>query len=158
MKRVGVLGGRGHTGRELISLLGEFELAALATRDDAQVGRTLGESWSAPADDPFPPILPAQFADTKFSRVTPDDIATHDIDAWVLGLANGEAAPYIAALQQSRAVLIDLSADHRCDDQWAYGLPELARAGGNSTTCVKRVVSPIRAVMRRRCSWPSRPT
>ncbi len=138
--RIGMLGGRGHVGRELLSLLDDrFELVALGTRDAQKAGRTLAESWLAPVEDPTPPSLPAQLSDMRFSSITPDHIADLAVDAWVLGLGNGESAPYIAALQQSSAVLLDLSADHRFDDAWVYGLPELNR---DAITSARRIANP----------------
>jgi N-acetyl-gamma-glutamyl-phosphate reductase len=47
----------------------------------------------------------------------------------VLALPNGMAAPYVEAIERIApdAVIVDLSADHRFDDDWYYGLPELTR-------------------------------
>ena len=49
------------------------------------------------------------------------------VDAVVLGLPNGQAAAWAAALPADVAV-VDLSADHRFDDRWVYGLVERDRA------------------------------
>jgi N-acetyl-gamma-glutamyl-phosphate reductase len=48
----------------------------------------------------------------------------------VLALANGQAAPHVAAIDRARpeTVVVDVSADHRFDDAWVYGLPEINRA------------------------------
>ncbi len=45
----------------------------------------------------------------------------------ILALPNDHAAPYVAALDGARreTVIVDVSSDHRFDDAWVYGLPEL---------------------------------
>jgi N-acetyl-gamma-glutamyl-phosphate reductase len=51
------------------------------------------------------------------------------VDAIVLALPNGKSADYVKLIgeNQPSTVIVDLSADHRFDDAWFYGLPELAR-------------------------------
>ena len=59
----------------------------------------------------------------------------------ILALPDGAAAPFIEALEQKapHRIVIDLSADHRFDDAWAYGLPELNRA---KIVNAKRIANP----------------
>src|SRR5690606_27797874 len=64
------------------------------------------------------------------------------LDAWILALPNGKSDACIASLATAGAhagadvgvavdargpVIVDLSADHRFNDAWYYGLPELTR-------------------------------
>jgi N-acetyl-gamma-glutamyl-phosphate reductase len=51
-------------------------------------------------------------------------------DAVILALPNGKSKPYVGAIEarNSQCVIVDLSADHRFDSTWYYGLPELTRA------------------------------
>jgi N-acetyl-gamma-glutamyl-phosphate reductase len=97
---VGIVGARGHTGRELVTLVerhGELELAlSVSQRDGASA----------------------------------EDVAAKKLDAYLLALPNGATAAYVDAIERARpdAVIVDLSADHRFDDAWVYGQPERLRA------------------------------
>lgn len=98
-KRVGIVGSRGHVGRELVALVEahpELELAlSVSQRDGA----------------------------------TPESVAELALDAYFLALPNGATAGYVDAIAKARAdaVIVDLSADHRFDDAWVYGQPERNR-------------------------------
>lgn len=52
-----------------------------------------------------------------------------EIDCWVMALPNGVCKPFVDAVEEggnrNSSVIIDLSADHRFDPSWSYGLPEL---------------------------------
>jgi N-acetyl-gamma-glutamyl-phosphate reductase len=72
-------------------------------------------------------LSPAPAASGLIEDLGPADVANRDVDAVVLALPNGLAAPYVAALRQDAPVVVDLSADYRFDEGWAYGLPELGR-------------------------------
>jgi len=134
-KTVGIVGARGHTGAELIRLLAQhpgFELAAVSSRElDGQ----------RVADH-----VPAYVGELRYSNQAPADLALSGLDAWVLALPNGKSDAFVAALRTagpdattggaaapavagSGPVIVDLSADHRFDDGWYYGLPELTRDG-----------------------------
>jgi N-acetyl-gamma-glutamyl-phosphate reductase len=64
--------------------------------------------------------------DPSFEDLSPEQVASREAAAVFLALPNGLSEPYVAALRatQPAAKLIDLSADHRFDDGWAYGLVE----------------------------------
>ncbi len=117
---VGVVGARGYVGAELLTLLDAhpgFELALLGSR--ALAGQRLGDVATG--------IGAA--ADTVFEALEPADIARRAVDVLVLALPNGLAGPYVDAVDRVRpnTRIIDLSADYRFDETWAYGLPELHR-------------------------------
>jgi N-acetyl-gamma-glutamyl-phosphate reductase len=73
---------------------------------------------------------PEVAADLRYAEITPENLPHHPIDAWVLALPNGKAADIVRAFDEAKVdpVIIDLSADHRFDSSWHYGLPELTRA------------------------------
>lgn len=104
-----MIGARGHTGGELVRLLGahpHLELALAASRElegQAVPGAPDGLEYTSPG----PGALDA-------------------LDAVFLALPNGLSAPYEAAAGPD-TVVVDISADHRFDDEWVYGLPELGR-------------------------------
>jgi len=115
---LGIVGARGHTGSELIRLVAahpRFELAFVSSRElDGQ--RVAGHS-------------DAYAGDLRFESLDADAVAAKGADAVVLALPNGKAAPYVAALDAAKpdTAIVDLSADHRFDENWYYGLPELTR-------------------------------
>src|SRR4029079_18881019 len=63
--------------------------------------------------------------DLRYENLDADAIASKGVDAVILALPNGKAAPYVVALDaaKSETVIVDLSADYRFDDSWYYGLP-----------------------------------
>jgi N-acetyl-gamma-glutamyl-phosphate reductase len=112
MKRVGLVGARGHVGAELVRLVDAhpaMELAFASSRSRA------GEPFGT--------------AGLVYEDLSPGEIARRDVDAVVLALPNGAAEPFVAEIDTvaPARVIVDLSADHRFDD-WTYGLPELTRA------------------------------
>jgi N-acetyl-gamma-glutamyl-phosphate reductase len=129
-RRIGIVGARGHVGAELIRLVAGhpgFELAFVSSRELAGQrvanhveGASSGLHYSAPPLDALPAL---------------------GVDAIVLALPNGKAATCVAAFDGDAGtpVIVDLSADHRFDDAWQYGLPELSR---KRTAPTKRISNP----------------
>ncbi|MEO7917789.1 MAG: N-acetyl-gamma-glutamyl-phosphate reductase [Dokdonella sp.] len=115
---VGIVGGRGHTGAELIALVTNhprLEMAFVSSRDRD------GELISAHVD--------AYVGNLRYEALEHDGVASKQADVVVLALPNAKAAEWVTAIdtQTPEAVIIDLSADHRFDPDWTYGLPELTR-------------------------------
>jgi len=56
-------------------------------------------------------------------------VAAHPADAWVLALPNGLATEWVQHIgdKSPDSLILDLSADHRFDPAWTYGLPERFR-------------------------------
>ncbi len=107
---IGIVGARGHTGSELLRLLAdhsEVEVVYAGSRE------LTGE-----------PVPHAQ--DLAFGDLDAREIAELDLDAVFLALPNGVSSPFVEALSDD-TLIVDISADHRFDDAWAYGLPELNR-------------------------------
>jgi N-acetyl-gamma-glutamyl-phosphate reductase len=119
-RRIGLVGARGYVGSELIRLLAAhpgFELAFVSSRERA--------------GQPLRAHEPDYRGDLAYVSHGPDAAAGQGVDALVLALPNGKAAPFVAAVEAAApdTVLLDLSADYRFDPAWHYGLPELGRAG-----------------------------
>lgn len=118
-RTIGIVGARGHTGAELIRLLAAhdgLELAFVSSRElQGQRVADHVEGYSG---------------DLRYESLDADAVAGRSVDAIVLALPNGKAAPFVQALdaRAPQTLIIDLSADHRFDDSWYYGLPELTRA------------------------------
>lgn len=116
MLKVGLVGARGHTGRELVAILSRRPDMALVFA-----------SSRAMAGEPVKKLAPEAPEGLLFEALGPHDVATRGADAVILALPNGEAAPYVAAIEAAapQTIIVDLSADYRFDDVWIYGLPEL---------------------------------
>ena len=116
MRTIGLVGARGHTGRELIALI--------AGRDDLTLSFAISRAM---AGQPVRDMAPEAPEGLMFEALSPDQIADHGCDGVILAMPNGHAADYVAALDARRpdTVIVDLSADYRFDDSWVYGLPEL---------------------------------
>lgn len=108
--RIGVIGARGHTGAELVRLI----------RDHPSLDLVFAGSREL-AGKPVPGQV-----DLVFEPIGPGDLATRDVDAVLLALPDGAGEPFVAAIGEE-TVIVDISADHRFDDSWQYGLPELFR-------------------------------
>ncbi len=111
--RLALVGARGYTGAELLTLIAGhpgLQLAAAGSRQQA--------------GQPVP-----GFDGLSFSVIEPAHIKNTDADCWLLALPNGKSKPYCSAIQTHapEAVIVDLSADHRFDPDWVYGLPEHRR-------------------------------
>jgi N-acetyl-gamma-glutamyl-phosphate reductase len=146
--RIGLVGARGHTGSELVRLIGghpRFELAFVSSRERA--GQALRDHE------------PDYAGDLDYVSFGPEAAAGQVADAIVLALPNGKAAPFVAAVESvaPATVIVDLSADYRFDDAWHYGLPELGREGaagatrvsnpGCYATAMQLAVAPMRALL-----------
>ncbi len=116
MKRVGLVGGRGYVGRELMGLLTEHEGFETAwVTSSTQSGERVSDTIeTAPRG-------------LRFEAATPSLLDTSPVDAVVLALPNNESGPWVAAARPKQC-LVDLSADHRFDTSWIYGLVERRRA------------------------------
>ena len=118
-RRIGVVGARGHTGQELLTLLQGhpgFELVFAGSRQLA--GKPLSALATALGDD------------LTFEDIAPAALVGREFDALVLALPNGMAGAYAEIVEECipETVILDLSADYRFDQRWHYGLPELTRA------------------------------
>ncbi len=130
MIRVGLVGARGHVGTELIRLLAShpaFEIAFVSSRE--RDGQRLADHE------------PAYRGELRYSAIDAAGVAASGVDAVVLGLPNGLAAPYVAAIDAAAPgmAIVDLSADFRFDAAWVYGLPERNRA---ALVGAKRISNP----------------
>ncbi|MCG3174620.1 MAG: N-acetyl-gamma-glutamyl-phosphate reductase [Myxococcota bacterium] len=129
-KRVGLAGARGYTGAELLRILAGHPGVEV-------VFATSGEH----AGKPLSAVLDFWRGDLRFSAGEPDNARGLNLDVLFLALPNGQSAPWVEAAEKwnPAPVLIDLSADHRFDENWAYGLPELHRGSLQGT---RRIANP----------------
>ena len=110
---VGIVGARGHTGSELLRLISAHDRLRLEMVGSREL-----------AGRPVPGVEGA-----NFEAIGPELAAGRHLDAVFLALPDGAGQPYVEAIETSSAetVVVDISFDHRLDDAWVYGLPELGR-------------------------------
>lgn len=123
-KRVALIGARGYTGRSLVQLINghpSMELSHVSSRELAGF-----------------PLEDYDKSQVYYSNMSLDDLKKLESgrcdvpppDAYVMALPNGVCRPFVDAVReggagkpQGHGVIVDLSADHRFDDAWTYGLP-----------------------------------
>ncbi|KAJ3189451.1 hypothetical protein HDU85_003081 [Gaertneriomyces sp. JEL0708] len=113
--RIGLIGARGYTGRELIKLIDNHPAAELAYVSSRELAGKQCEHYTR--------------SNVTYTSLSPADVKkASDVDCWVMALPNGVCAPFVdAVLSQGskHPLVLDLSADYRFTDTWQYGLPEL---------------------------------
>ncbi len=107
---VGVVGARGHTGAELVRLIRDHPSLDLVFAGSREL-----EGRPVPGHEGM-----------AYEAIGPEELATRPVDVVILALPDGAGDPYVSAVDP-RNVIVDISADHRFDDEWQYGLPELFR-------------------------------
>ncbi|HEU4894340.1 MAG TPA: N-acetyl-gamma-glutamyl-phosphate reductase, partial [Acidimicrobiia bacterium] len=120
--RVGVIGARGHAGAELLHILDRHPNVEVVLAGSREL-----------AGKPVP-----QIEGLSFESVTPEEAAARDLDALFLALPDGVGGPWPAGFSDD-TVIVDISADHRFDDDWVYGLPELFR---DKIAAARRIANP----------------
>ncbi|KAG0142822.1 hypothetical protein CROQUDRAFT_81753 [Cronartium quercuum f. sp. fusiforme G11] len=121
-KRIGLIGARGFTGKNLVSLIDQhpnFQLTKVSSRELS--GKKL-EGYSK--------------SNLYYDNLSPKDVGevekSGEIDGWIMALPNGICKPYVDEIDQNSnkglnksSVIVDLSADYRFENGWTYGLPEI---------------------------------
>jgi N-acetyl-gamma-glutamyl-phosphate reductase/acetylglutamate kinase len=119
-KRVALIGARGYTGQNLISLIDNhpsLDLTHVSSRELAGL-----------------PLKEYKKSSISYSNLSLDDVKrmeeSGEVDAWVMALPNGVCKPFVDAIDAAKGngVIVDLSADYRFEQDWTYGLPGELRA------------------------------
>ncbi len=124
---VGIVGGRGYVGEQLVHLLQSHPELDLVW---ASSNRFAGQSASSH-------FANAPLKDFSFTSFSIGDAGLEQVDLLVLGMPNGQAAQWLP--KSAKVKVLDLSGDHRFDSGWKYGLPELHR---NNLERAPRVANP----------------
>ncbi|KAH9453571.1 hypothetical protein Pst134EA_024440 [Puccinia striiformis f. sp. tritici] len=115
-KKIGLIGARGYTGSQLVSLLNNhpnLELSHVSSRElDGQVLKGYSKS------------------EISYQNLSVQDVQeiekNKEVDGWIMALPNGVCKPFVDAISSvpnSQSVIVDLSADYRFENGWTYGLP-----------------------------------
>lgn len=127
---VGIVGARGYVGREMIRCIAaddRFELTLASSREHA--------------GQPVAGLAPELQSDLRFTASDPAAVAAAQCDVVILGLPNGLAAPFVAAVDQAApdTLLVDLSADYRHQPGWVFGMSDLHE---DQISGAKRIANP----------------
>lgn len=131
-KRVALIGARGYTGQNLISLIDNHPHLDLTHVSSRQLEGL--------------PLNEYKKAQINYSNLSVEDVKKMEedgeVDAWVMALPNGVCKPFVDAIDKAKGngVIVDLSADYRFEKDWTYGLPELYDR--SLTRASKRVSNP----------------
>jgi N-acetyl-gamma-glutamyl-phosphate reductase len=107
---VGLVGARGHTGAEIVRLTRDHPFLDLVYAGSRELA-----GQAVPGLDGM-----------IFESIGPSDVSSLETDVVILALPDGAGDPYVESIGVN-TVIVDISADHRLDADWAYGLPELYR-------------------------------
>lgn len=107
---VGLVGARGHTGAEIVRIVAGHPSLHLVYAGSREL-----------AGQPVPGL-----DDLKFESIASNQMPDRAADVVILALPDGAGGPYVEPISDD-TVIVDISADHRLDPNWAYGLPELQR-------------------------------
>lgn len=118
--RVALIGARGYTGQNLISLINKHKYLELTHVSSRELQGKKLEGYDK--------------ADIIYDNLQVEDIKRleerDEVDIWIMALPNGVCKPFVEAIESvtdGKSKIIDLSADYRFDEsgEWVYGLPEL---------------------------------
>ncbi|QLG73873.1 hypothetical protein HG535_0F03840 [Zygotorulaspora mrakii] len=117
--RVALIGARGYTGKNLISLIDNHPFLNVAHVSSRELkGQSL--HYYKKSNIVYESL---QIEDIKGLE------SKGDVDFWVMALPNKVCEPFVEAIESvhGKSKIIDLSADHRFvpETEWTYGLPEL---------------------------------
>ena len=117
-KRVALIGARGYTGQNLVSLIDShphLDLTHVSSRELAGL-----------------PLKDYTKSNITYSNLSVEDVKKMEedgeVDAWIMALPNGVCKPFVDAIEGAKSkggkgVVVDLSADYRFEKDWTYGLP-----------------------------------
>lgn len=116
---IGIVGARGYVGGELVRLAAQhprlhIDFVSSRSLDGQEVAAHVAGAPSG----------------LRFSSLDERGVADSEAQVIILALPNGEARRYVTAIEagtRPQRVIVDVSADYRFADSWAYGLPERFR-------------------------------
>ena len=112
---IAILGGRGYVGQEIIKIINNHPYFFISDIYSKTSKGKLVDDY------------------TKLKSLTyklldsPDKLDYKNIDIVIMALSNNESPDYVKSIEEydPNIIIIDISADYRFDDGWAYKLPEV---------------------------------
>ncbi|CAG8492190.1 31922_t:CDS:2 [Gigaspora margarita] len=115
---VALIGARGYTGQNFVSLLNNHPYISLSHVSSRELE---GQELSGYFKEKI------KYVNLKAEQMK-EMQKNGEVDCWVMALPNGICTPFVQAINEGQAdksLILDLSADYRFDNEWTYGLPEL---------------------------------
>ncbi len=113
---VGLVGARGYVGSELLELIERHPGLDLAYASSRQFeGEPIGSHSNA------------SFGGGRFENLSVEEVGQRHADIVILAVPDATTAAFVDSIQagpNQPRLIVDLSADHRFNDSWVYGLPE----------------------------------
>lgn len=116
--KVALIGARGYTGQNFVSLLNNHPYISLSHVSSRELE---GQELSGYFKERI------KYVNLKAEQMK-EMQKNGEVDCWVMALPNGICTPFVQAINEGQAdksLILDLSADYRFDNEWTYGLPEL---------------------------------
>ena len=112
---IAILGGRGYVGQEIIKIINNHPYFFISDIYSKTSKGKLVDDY------------------TKLKSLTyklldsPEKLDYKNIDIVIMALSNNESPDYVKSIEEydPNIIIIDISADYRFDERWAYKLPEL---------------------------------
>lgn len=129
MQRIGIIGGGGYTAGELLRLLIHHpEVEITVVESGSQAGKAIAEVHDDLIGE----------TDLGFTASTTTKLG--ELDAVFLCMGHGVSRGWVEARRPPKSTLVvDLSTDHRLDESWVYGLPEINR---EAIKTARRIANP----------------
>lgn len=123
-KRVALIGARGYTGRSLVQLINAHPNLALSHVSSRELAGLPLDEYTKEQ------VYYANIGPEDLKKLESGRSSVAPPDVYIMALPNGVCRPFVDAVReggkgkaQGHGVIVDLSADHRFDDAWTYGLP-----------------------------------
>ena len=114
-KKIGLLGGRGYVGQEIVELLKNHpKLSIMSVYSSSQARQPV---QGTAKDNPL-----------TYLSLDSNNLEFSNEDAYILALSDNKSDIYVDRILEHNpnAILLDISSDHRFDNSWQYRLPELS--------------------------------
>ena len=138
---IALFGGRGYVGKEIIKLLDKHPFFYLK------------KAYSSSAYDKYVENY-SKNTDLRFSKLDNADFELDSIDIAILALPNNKSIEYVQKIKKasSKIIILDLSSDHRFEDDWNYRIPEIQKTSagkyisnpGCYATAIQLIVTPLK--------------
>ncbi len=143
VKKIGLIGGRGYVGQEILKLLANHKfLKVTSAFSSSKIGHVVNNEYDK---------------NLIYKEIAIDKINLVDEDAYILALQNNESHQYVDLIlkHNSNAIIIDISSDHRFDNEWDYRVPELSSSQrslrisnpGCYATAMQLMLEPIKELL-----------
>jgi N-acetyl-gamma-glutamyl-phosphate reductase len=143
---IGLIGGRGYVGKELVRLIDQHPIFNLKQAFSRSQAGSLISEYTKNLNLKYLPLSNNSFE------------LDSSVQALILALGNGDAANYMEYISKvnQEIIVIDISSDNRFNQDWLYRLPEITKNSGHSkllsnpgcyATAIQLSIEPIKNLL-----------